>query len=110
MIKFKKMFNAFLLFVTVMIVTSVSAFAASPVPVVVNMTGSGAGFSTTDLLTNTGSFLIQYSPFIVLIAAVIFARPLLNFIFFIIEKASPRYRENKRFNDMHEKIMSKMKE
>jgi cell division protein FtsL len=111
--KVTKMIRALLLVVTLMVAASVSAFAATATQatysVSVDMTGSGAGFSTGDLLSNTSSFLTQYASFIVLIAAIVFARPLLNFAFFILEKVSPRYRANKRFNDMHEKIMKKMK-
>jgi hypothetical protein len=116
MIKFlnvTKFIRAFVLAAIAMLAASVSVFASSVTgatySVVVDMSDSGAGFTTTDLLTNTSSFLTQYAPFIVLIAAIIFAKPLLNFVFFILEKVSPRHRANKRFNDMHAEIMSKMK-
>jgi hypothetical protein len=86
-IRNSKMVKAFLLVGAMAMASIGSAFAASPAPVVVNMAGSGAGFTTTDLLTNTASFLTQYAPFIVLIAAIIFAKPLLNFVFFVLGKA-----------------------
>jgi hypothetical protein len=112
-IRNSKMVKAFLLMGTAMIVASVSVSASvnqATYSVVVDMTGSGAGFTTGDLLSNTSSFLTQYAPFIVLIAAIIFARPLLNFVFFVLDKAGPsKHRKNVRFNKMHEEIMSKMK-
>jgi hypothetical protein len=86
-IRNSKFVRAFALVATAMMAVMGSAFASSPAPVVVSMTGSGAGFTTTDLLTNTAAFMTQYATFIVLIAAIIFAKPLLNFIFFVLGKA-----------------------
>jgi hypothetical protein len=85
-LKMSKFVKALGVGATLTIATSTATFAASPAPVVVNMAGSGAGFTTTDLLTNTSSFLTQYAPFIVLVAAIIFAKPLLNFVFFVLGK------------------------
>jgi hypothetical protein len=84
-IKTSKFVQAFGVGASVTVAASTASHAAT-VPVVVDMTGSGAGFTTTDLLSNTSSFLTQYAPFIVLVAAIIFAKPLLNFVFFVLGK------------------------